>query len=283
MIYIGIPVYDERHTIGPLLWRIRELFTELGREYRLLVVDDASEDGTAEALEPYRQYLPLTVLRHPERRGYAASVERLLRETVARSAYLKRDGLITLQADFTDPPEALPELVRRFEGGADLVLGVPPSDGKGGEEPEEAPKEEERREAAEAEGKARRTPAAVPRSVRIARFGARLVARGLPRPPGVAEPYGSLRLYRLFLVDRAIRDLESRDERLLTQEGWAANAELLLTVWPHARRVAEVEAGPDYGRRYRSTRLRTLAELRSLRRAAREARLRELAARLEVA
>ena len=30
--------------------------------------------------------------------------------------------MITLQADFTDQPEHLPELIKRFEGGADIVV-----------------------------------------------------------------------------------------------------------------------------------------------------------------
>ena len=52
MIYIGIPVYNEAQTIGVLLWKIRQVFQRYGREYELLVYDDASTDATPDVLRP---------------------------------------------------------------------------------------------------------------------------------------------------------------------------------------------------------------------------------------
>lgn len=266
MIYVGIPVYDERHTIGPLLWRIGRLLSGVGRNFRILVLDDGSTDGTSTVLESYRRVLPLSVLRHERPRGYADSLERLIREAVGRSDYPKRDALVTLQADFTDAPETVPRMVRRFEGGMDLVLCAPrdPADGDGDEDDETIPS---------------RDPVPEPRPVRLARLGARLVARGLPVPEGVADPFGSLRLYRLFTLHRALQELPDGDAPFLTQRGWAANLELLLAVWPHVRRSAAVVSAPDYGRRYRDSRFRALSELWSLGRAARHPRVRRLEGR----
>lgn len=266
MIYIGIPVHNERQTIGPLLWRIRELLFARARDFHVVVLDDASTDGTGERLAAYGRVLPMTILRNEARRGYAASLERLLREAVSRSDYPRRDALVTLQADFTDAPEAIPEMIRRFEGGVDVLLAVPRREG-------EDPGEEENREAGDAGAAEVGQGTPPPRALRLARFGARFVARGFPRPPGVANPYGSFRLYRLFTLARALKDLPSRDAPLLTQQGWAANAELLLAVWPHARRVEELAWPEDYGRRYRGSRFHAVAELRSLRRGSRHPRV----------
>src|SRR5688572_32973494 len=94
---------------------------ELNRDYQIIVVDDASTDSTPAVLSPYIRVLPLTVIRNSQRRGYADALEVALREAVRRSPYPKRDAVITLQADFTEDPDAVPTLVKKIEAGADLV------------------------------------------------------------------------------------------------------------------------------------------------------------------
>lgn len=244
MIYIGVPVHDERHTIGPLLWRIRKLLLEEGGDFRIVVVDDASKDGTDDVLEPYRRILPLTVIHHERRRGYAESLERIIDEVLERSEYHRRDGLLTLQGDFTDAPEIIPEMIRRFRSGADLVLGVP--------RPEERP----------------------PATVRLGRMAAGFLTRGLPAAAEVEDLVGGFRLCRLFVLERALAGPQAADGRRLGHEGWAANAELLARALPHARRVDEVEYPEIYTRRYRDSRFRLLAQLWGLLRMGRDPRLR---------
>lgn len=243
MIYIGIPAHDERHTIGVLMWSVRKVLLEEEQDFHLMVVDDGSTDGTSDVLEPYRDVLPLTIVRHEARRGYAASVERLVREVLDRSDYHKRDGLITLEADFTHAPGTVPEMLRRFQSGADLVVGAP----------------RERR--------------AVPRRIRVGRWGASFLTDGLPTPPEVEDPLCGFRLYRLFLLQRALEDLPSPEAPLLHHGGWAANAELLIRVWPHVRQWDQVDVTVDYSRRYRGSRFRLLPELWELYRASRDERL----------
>src|SRR5258705_12807189 len=75
MIYVCIPSYDEARTVGLLLWKIRQGFAAFPREYQLLVLDDGSDDTTTEVLEPYARVLPLTVIRHQQRRGCPPSGE----------------------------------------------------------------------------------------------------------------------------------------------------------------------------------------------------------------
>ena len=101
MIYICIPAHNEEQTVGVVLWKVRQVMAELGRDYQLLVADDGSTDRTPAVVEPYTRVLPLTVYRTETRRGYAAAVELLLREAVGRSEYPRRDVVVVLQADFT--------------------------------------------------------------------------------------------------------------------------------------------------------------------------------------
>ena len=43
VIYVTLPVHNEEHTIGVLMWKIRKVFAELGRDFRILVVDDEDD------------------------------------------------------------------------------------------------------------------------------------------------------------------------------------------------------------------------------------------------
>jgi glycosyltransferase involved in cell wall biosynthesis len=228
MIYVCIPAYNEAPTIGLLLWRIRKVFERYPREYEIVVLDDGSEDATADTLVPYGEVLPLTVLHHAERRGYAAAIEALLRTVSQRTRYPRRDAVILMQADFTDQPEHLPELIKRHEGGADLVVA------------EQAT-----------------ASVAAPLPVRRLRRIGRWLLRALVRVPGVSDPLGSFRLMRIAVV----RDLlkESGEARLLASEGWAANAELLAKAARFARRIESVPLEPRYDLRPRASRVRPFA------------------------
>ena len=85
------------------------------------VVDDGSTDDTLEAAERVRSNLPsLTILRHPENRGYGAAVKTLLSHALETNAAIT----VILHADGQYSPEKLPELLAPLVAGkADLVQG----------------------------------------------------------------------------------------------------------------------------------------------------------------
>jgi glycosyltransferase involved in cell wall biosynthesis len=240
MIHICIPAYNEAPTVGLVLWRTRKVFEAHPREYEIHVLDDGSTDGTSETLAPYREVLPLTVTRHERRMGYAQSVEALLRAVSQRTRYPRRDACVIMQADFTDQPEHLPELIKRHEGGADLVIAEP------------AP--------------SARAPTAVRRLRQVGRW----LLRPFFRVEGVNDPFSSFTLLRVALV----RDLlkESNDGRLLHGEKWAANAELIARAGKRARRIEVISVEPRYDLRPRETRVRPLADAMDLYRFGRDAR-----------
>jgi glycosyltransferase involved in cell wall biosynthesis len=241
MIYIGIPAHNEAQTIGVLLWRIRKVFQQFPREYELLVYDDASTDETAAVLGPYAEVLPLTVLRGDRHVGYGGALNALCRAAAQRTRYARRDALVTMQGDFTDQPEHLPELVKRFEGGADLVVA------------EQAP------------------TASAPAAVRRLRRVAPWLVRAFVRVPGVADPCGSFRLYRISVLREALK-AAGTDGIVVTRDGWAANVELLLRTAALARRIETVPLAPRYDLRQRASRIRPFADALQLYRFGRAAR-----------
>jgi hypothetical protein len=106
-----------------VLWKIRQVLEEFRREYQILVVDDASTDDTPAVLEPYERALPMTLMRMGQHVGHGASLEILVREALSRTDRPRRDCLITLPTDFSVTPAVLPDLIKRIESGADVVVG----------------------------------------------------------------------------------------------------------------------------------------------------------------
>jgi hypothetical protein len=190
--------------------------------------------------------MPLSVL-GGVRVGYAAAVDSLCREASRRTRYPRRDAVIVLQADFTDQPEHLPELVKRFDGGADIVVAERPADGP-----------------------------TVPPPVRTLRRVAPWITRPFVSIAGVRDPFGALRLYRVSVIRDLIK--ERGDAPLLEGDGWSANVDLLLRAAPHARRIETVEAAPRYDVRSRETRVSAWSGALSLLRFARGARGRRVRA-----
>jgi len=239
LIYICIPTYNEAQTVGVLLWRIRRVFQDYSREYEIVVYDDGSTDGTRETLEPYAEVIPLSVIRGPERKGYGFALERLVREVSRRTRYARRDALIIMQADFTDQPEHIPELVKRFEGGADIVAA--------------------NQELSEAPAPVRR----------LHSFANWIQRTGLPKTEA-ADPFATYRLYRISVLRELVKSIG--DKPLVTGTGWTANMELLLKARPFARRVENVDLAPRYDVRTRETRVRPVADALNLFRFSRRAR-----------
>lgn len=221
MIYICIPSYNEERTVGVLLWKVRQVMAEFPRDYHLLVLDDASDDATPDILAPYTRVLPLTVIRHTQRTGYADSLEELLREAVRRAPYPRRDVIVALQADFTEAPEHIPALVKRIEGGIDVVTSARDD----------------------------RAAPVLPRWTRRA-FG--LTLRRFDWHESAGDPLSGFRAYRVVCLKKALAACNERP--LLELDGWAANAELLRAVQPHARRMATAPVEVHQTRRGRATR-----------------------------
>ncbi len=240
MIYICIPTYNEGSTIGVLLWRIRRVFQDYSREYEIIVYDDASTDATLETLEPYADVIPLTIIRGETRNGYGFALEKLCREVSRRTRYARRDAAIVMQADFTDQPEYIPELVKRFEGGADIVA-------------------------------ARQLLAEAPAQVRALRRLAAWIQRAdIPKSEG-ADPFTTFRIYRISVLRELLKSLGEKP--LITTSGWAANMELLLRTTRFARRVETIELAPRYDLRMRESRVRPFKDALGLYLFSRRARL----------
>jgi hypothetical protein len=210
VLYVCIATQDNVSTIGLLLWKLRKVFHEFPREYHILVADDASTDGTAETLETYQRALPLTLTRQRQRIGTSRCLDLLLRDALARSDRLRRDCVVTLPADFSHSPGVLPDLVRRFESGADVIIGESDLSGQ-------------------------------PFAMRLVRRWAPWLLRPGVVLPGVRDLLSGVTLIRLVTLKNCLREGE---RPMLDTEGLAARAELVARASASARQISAVTIAP---------------------------------------
>ena len=111
------------------------------------------------------------------------------------------------------------------------------------------------------------TPASTQRPELLDRWLLRWQRRMLQRfewPENAGDPLSGFRAYRVSVIKRALDD--AGENRLLTWDGPAANAELLRLTAPHARRIESIDLVHRPDRRQRPARATTWERTRALRR-----------------
>jgi glycosyltransferase involved in cell wall biosynthesis len=115
LLAVVVPAKDEEATIGELLDRVAAVEVP-GCELQAFVVDDGSEDRTAEIAAARGA----TMIRHPANLGLGAALRTGLRSAVEAGA----ETIAYLDADLEYSPEDIPRLVEPvLVGRADYVLG----------------------------------------------------------------------------------------------------------------------------------------------------------------
>lgn len=114
LLTVLVPVYNERPTIERVLQRLLEAPYA---DKEIIVVDDGSDDGTAEVLQRWTDHPQILVLRHPRNRGKGAAVRTGLEHATGRFTLIQDADLEYDPADWL----RLIEPLRRGE--ATVVYG----------------------------------------------------------------------------------------------------------------------------------------------------------------
>ncbi|MCZ8391419.1 glycosyltransferase family 2 protein [Achromobacter xylosoxidans] len=114
-VSIIIPFLNERDVLPLCHARLRQVLDALGEPWEIVFVDDGSRDGSAEYLAGLMAREPgLKLVRLSRNFGKEAAMTAGLEHATGAA-------VILLDADLQDPPELIPDMVRAWREGADVV------------------------------------------------------------------------------------------------------------------------------------------------------------------
>lgn len=115
--FIVIPTFNERKNVGILIPKIFEIVPDVN----IMVVDDASPDGTQDAVNALIEKYPrLELYKHNQKGGFAKAYIDAFSMLLDRESQLK--SIIMMDADLSHDPSYLPEFYRQLEL-HDMVIG----------------------------------------------------------------------------------------------------------------------------------------------------------------
>jgi dolichol-phosphate mannosyltransferase len=115
LLSVVIPVFNEEEALPALFGALRPALEAVGWDYEIVFIDDGSRDGTRRLLAEASAADPrVKVLGFSRNFGHQAAI-------TAGLDFASGDAVVVMDADLQDPPELLPEMVKRFEQGFDVV------------------------------------------------------------------------------------------------------------------------------------------------------------------
>jgi dolichol-phosphate mannosyltransferase len=116
LLSVVAPAYNEAEGLPKFVEEVRAVLPPLADDYEILVVDDASKDGSREVLEKLQEEEPrLRWMSLSRNFGHQAAL-------VAGLENARGDVVITMDSDLQHPPSLLPQMVERWRDGNDVVF-----------------------------------------------------------------------------------------------------------------------------------------------------------------
>ena len=116
-ISLIVPVYYEEEVLPLAYPRMKAALDKTGYEHEIIFVNDGSRDGTMKILRKIAAAdKQVKVLSFSRNFGHQLAVTAGMDEATG-------DALIIIDADLQDPPELIPDMVKLWEQGADIVYG----------------------------------------------------------------------------------------------------------------------------------------------------------------
>lgn len=119
-ISIVIPAYNEEGNVAMIHRKIQEVFSVLRNyDFEIIFVNDGSRDNTQEQLEELsrQHHSEVKFIEFSRNFGHQPAVK-------AGMDHAQGNAVISMDGDLQHPPELIPELIRKWEEGYDVVYTI---------------------------------------------------------------------------------------------------------------------------------------------------------------
>ena len=196
-VFIVLPAYNEERGLPDLLHAIEQVFAINGRDYHIIVVDDASTDSTAEIAREAAAELPLTLVQHKTNQNLPGALRTGFKTAIKFAE--EQDVIITMDGDNTHPPAIMNLLLQKIAEGYDVMIASRFQPGS--------------------------RVCGVPAIRVVTAFGARMLFKIIMPIPAVRDYTCGYRAYR----GKVLRDsMEFYGEQWVSEEGFSCMADVLL-------------------------------------------------------
>ena len=117
-VTLVIPMYYEEKVVNECYERVNKVLGNLENyNHEIIFVNDGSKDKTLELLEEIaNKDTDVKIISFARNFGHQAAVTAGLR-------YVTGDAIVIIDADLQDPPELIPEMLKLWEQGNEVIYG----------------------------------------------------------------------------------------------------------------------------------------------------------------
>src|SRR5439155_13982713 len=116
VISVVAPIFNEQENLPELRRRLTGALEQSGEEWEIVLVNDGSGDRSGEIIRQFHADEPRIKLIELSRNfGHQPAV-------TAGLQHARGDCVILIDGDLQDPPEVIPQLVKKWRDGAQVVL-----------------------------------------------------------------------------------------------------------------------------------------------------------------
>lgn len=118
LISVITPCYNEEQNVEEVYNQVKKVFSKLDYRYEHLFIDNASKDHTVQILKGIaKKDKNVKVIVNARNFGHIRSPHHAMLQTHS-------DAVIMMVADLQDPPEIIPEFIKKWENGYEIAIGI---------------------------------------------------------------------------------------------------------------------------------------------------------------